>query len=97
MTPWLQAFCMFAFWAGCTIALFGSNDAEMQPLLPTINTLFTAGSGAILVDASASWLFRAHAAKQRYDRPRGDELLDLAVALVNSFRHRISRACVSCI
>ena len=58
LSPWLQAFCMLAFMAGCVVSLFGSTDAEIRPLLPTINGCFTAGSVLLLIDAGVSWLSR---------------------------------------
>jgi len=79
MTPWLQGFCQFGFMGGCTMSLFGSSNADMQPLLPTVNALFTAASAALLVDVGQTWWFRVRASKQRCDRLRGIELLDFAI------------------
>lgn len=77
----LQGFCMLAFLCGCIVPFCGADDAAQAPLLPVINALFMAGSAAALLDALLAWLLRAQMTERGCDRPRGLELLDLAVSL----------------
>jgi hypothetical protein len=77
----LQGFCMLAFLCGCILTFCGTDGAGLAPLLPLINALFMAGSTVALLDATLAWLLRARMAKCGCDRPRGLELLDLAVSV----------------